>query len=197
MVVLRAAVATALSVTLATAAHVSAGGLLPSTRLLLGMVALCFVGSALWLTRQTSRVSFAVLLVSAQATIHFEMTALAGHGGHPPTATSATGALTDGAHHVLADLTTDPSMMAAHVAAAAATGLLLGQAERALWAVLALVARAADFIALVLRVLLVAITPAPVARLPRADADDAPRRTSVRLADTHVRRGPPALLLAP
>lgn len=196
LIAVRAMVATGLSLALATAAHVSAGGRLPALPLLLGMAVLCFVGTALWLGRETSRGSLALLLVAAQATIHFEMTALAGHGGHGVTATTATGALVDGLHHVLADLLTDTPMMAAHVAAAAATGLLLGHAERALFALLGLLRRVAGFVEVLVRVLR---GPMPTGR-PRSlrpTADAAPRRTSLLVATTRVRRGPPALLTAP
>lgn len=196
MVAVRAAVATALSLVLAVVGHVSAGGLLPSSWAMVGIAALCFAGSALWLAHETSRWSLALLLIGAQTTIHFAMSALAGHGGHAPAATSPTAAFTDAAHHLLTDLAADGPMMAAHLAAAAATGLLLGQGERALWKVLALVARAAGFVALALLVLTAPFAPTPTTRLTRTRSDDAPRRTSVRIADSHARRGPPGLLLA-
>lgn len=196
LVAVRACVATALSLVLAIVGHVSADGLLPSTWAMVGMALLCFAGSALWLAHETSRWSLALLLVGAQSTIHFAMTSLAGHGGHGAAATSPTAAFTDAAHHLLTDLATDGPMVAAHLAAAAATGVLLGHGERALWKVLALVARAAGFVPLALRLLLVPVASTPATRLPQTVADDAPRRTPLRLADTHVRRGPPGLLLA-
>lgn len=215
MVVVRAFVVTALSLVLAVVGHVTAGGLLPSGWPMLAIAALCFAGCALWLAHETSRWSLALLLIAAQTTIHFAMTALAGHagdgghaghagharghsghGGHAPVESSPTAALADAAHHMLDGLATDGPMMAAHLAAAAATGILLGHAERALWKVLALAARAAGFMAPALRLLFLPVAPAPATRLPRTRADDAPRRTSVRLADTHARRGPPGLLLA-
>jgi len=195
-VAVRATVVTGLSVLLATLAHVSAGGLLPEGPALAGIVLLCFAASALWLDHRVSRRSLALLLVGAQTTIHFAMTALAGHG--EGTSDSATGALGDAAHHVLADLTTSEApMMAAHLAAAALVGVALGQGERALWSVLQLLARAARFVAHVLPAL-PQLTSRPIpAPLPATHAGPGPRRTSVWLADTHVRRGPPALLPAP
>lgn len=195
MVVLRALVVAALSLLLAALAHVSAGGLLPTAWTLGAMVLLTAAGAAMTLHRQSSRTELAVLLVGAQTTIHFVMTALAGHGDHGLSATTAHGALADALHHARHDLTANAAMMAAHLAAAAVTGIALGHAERALWAVLRLAARTTRFVELVLRA--VPATPVPRApRPPAPDADAAPRRTSVWLADTHVRRGPPALLPA-
>lgn len=199
LVLVRATVATGLSLLLAIAAHASAGGLLPGRGVLIAMTALCFAGCALWLGRRASRRSLALLLLGAQATLHFAMSALAGHGGHGLAADTVGGALSDATHHVLVDLasTSGLAMTATHLTAAALAGLLLGQGERALWTVLQLLARAARFIALALPSL-----PRPVAfpdptlrRAPVAGATS--RRTSVWLADTHVRRGPPALLPAP
>lgn len=195
MVALRALVVAALSLLLAALAHVSAGGLLPEAWTLGVMLVLTATGAAMTLHRQSSRTELALLLIGAQTTIHFVMTALAGHGDHGPTATTAFGALADALHHTRHDLTANAPMLAAHLGAAAATGIALGHAERALWAVLRLATRAAWFVALVLRALpATVVLRAPRVRTP--DAGAAPRRTSVWLADTHVRRGPPALLPA-
>lgn len=195
MVAVRAVVVAALSTMLAAAAHISAGGLLPEAWTLGAMLALTAVGSAMVLTCETSRSALAVLLVAAQATIHFEMTALAGHaGGHGPTASTATGALADALHHTAHHAVADASMTLAHIVAAAATGLLLGHAERALFAVLALLRRATTFVELVLAISRSVPTLRPRAVHPRAHR--APRRTPLRLSDTLVRRGPPGLLPA-
>ncbi len=198
LVAVRATVTTGLSLLLATVAHVSAGGRLPAAWLLGGMAALCFAVSAAWLGRQTSRRSLALLLVSAQTTLHVAMTALAGHhGDHGPTATTVSGALADAGHHLLADLSpASAPMMAAHLLAAALTGLALGQAERALWAALHLLARAVRFVAVALH-LATGSLPTDPARLRPPAAAPTPRRTSLWLADTHVRRGPPVRLPAP
>jgi hypothetical protein len=198
LVAVRATVATGLSVLLAIVAHVSAGGLLPAGWALAGIVAFSFAGCALWLGHRISRRNLALLLVSAQTTIHFAMTALAGHGDDGGlAATTATGALHDAVHHLRVDAVSGAPMMAAHLLAAALTGLALGQGERALWSVLHLLARAARFVAQVLPTLpRLTSSPGP-APSPATTAGPAPRRTSVWLADTHVRRGPPALLTAP
>ena len=198
LVAVRATVTTGLSLLLATVAHASAGGRLPAAWLLGGMAALTFAVSAAWLGHRTSRRSLALLLVSAQTTLHVAMTALAGHHGDAgPSATTVSGALADAGHHLLADLSpASAPMMATHLVAAALTGLALGQAERALWAVLHLLARAVRFVALALHTPARSV-PTDPARLRPTTAVPTPRRTSVWLADTHVRRGPPALLPAP
>lgn len=194
-VVLRAVVVALLSLLFAAVAHVSAGGLLPEAWTLGVMLVLTASGALMALPREASCTGMALFLMAAQTTIHFEMTALAGHGGgHGTTATTATGALVDALHHVGHDVVADAPMTVAHLAAAAATGLLLGHAERALAGVLALLRRATAFVALVLAVILTVPTPRP--RRLHATARRASRRTSLWLADTVVRRGPPALLPA-
>lgn len=195
MVAVRALVVATLSTLLAATAHVSAGGLLPEAWALGVMLALTAAGSAMVLTREISRTELALLLVAAQATIHFEMTALAGHGGgHGPAASTATGALADAAHHTAHHALADAPMTLAHIVAAVATGVLLGHAERALFRVVALLRRATAFVELVLAIGLTLPT-APTHRA-HPTAHRAPRRTSLWLADTLVRRGPPALLPA-
>lgn len=195
MVAVRALVVATLSIVFAATAHVSAGGLLPEAWTLGVMLALTAAGSAMVLTREISRTGLALLLVAAQATIHFEMTALAGHvGGHGPAASTATGALADALHHTAHHALADAPMTVAHLLAAVATGVLLGHAERALFTVLALLRRATAFVELVLAI----GHTVPTARLRRTHptAHRAPRRRPLWLADTVVRRGPPALLPA-
>lgn len=194
---MRAVIVATLSLAFAGIAHVTAGGLLPSAGELTVMLALAAAGCAGILTRETSGRMLAGLLVGAQTTIHFAMTAIAGHGdGHEATATTISGAWLDAVHHVSLDLVSDAPMVLAHLAAAALTGLLLGRGERALWAALRLLTRAATFVALALRALpTVAALPARFAAAPRP-TDLLPRRTALVVVSTHVRRGPPALLLA-
>lgn len=195
MVAVRALVVATLSTLLAAVAHVSAGGLLPEAWTLGAMLALTAAGSAMVLTREISRTGLALLLVGAQATIHFEMTALAGHvGGHGPAASTATGALADALHHTAHHAVADAPMTVAHLLAAGATGVLLGHAERALFAVVALLHRATAFVKLVLAS--GHAIPAPRPRRAHPQSQRTPRRTSLWLADTVVRRGPPALLHA-
>ncbi len=192
----RAFIVATLSLALAGVAHVSAGGLLPDAGVLVMTLVLATACCAAILTRRTSGVRLAVLLVGAQTTIHFTMTAFAGHGGHEATATTAVGAWTDAVHHVGADLVSDAPMVLAHLVAATATGLLLGRAESALWAVLALLTRAAAFVGLVLRALPTLLVQPGRPASTQLSADLLPRRTALVVVATHVRRGPPALLTA-
>lgn len=197
MVALRAVVVAALSLLLATVAHVSAGGLLPATWTLALMGALCFTGTAMALDRQASRARLALLLVAGQTTIHFAMTALAGHGDEGGLAASTvSGALRDAVHHLRVDAVADGPMMAAHLTAAALTGLALGHAERALWAVLVLLARATALVALVLRPAAVPVAARPVVLRSVLDADLPLLRSRLLTGASVVRRGPPALLAA-
>ncbi|WP_188783370.1 hypothetical protein [Nocardioides phosphati] len=195
LVVVRALVVAGLSLLLATAAHVTAGGLLPAAWALALMGLLCFAGSAMALDRRASRSRLALLLVGGQTTIHFAMTALAGHGDEGGLrATNVSGALQDAVHHLRVDAVADGPMMAAHLAAAGATGLALGHAERALWAVLGLIARAARFVVLVLRPFAVAVTTRPATHRPETDLPFLQAR--LLTGACVVRRGPPELLAA-
>lgn len=197
LVAIRATVVAALSLLLATVAHALAGGLLPAVWTLVAMFVLTAVGTALALDRQASRTRLALLLIGGQTTIHFAMTALAGHGDEGGLrASTVHGALTDAVHHILEDLFTDGPMMLAHLAAAALTGVLLGHAERALWHVLALLRRATGLVAVVLRAVPVVTVARPIA--PRTAVTTGPLRLQSRLltGSSVVRRGPPALLPA-
>lgn len=197
LVVVRALLVAGLSLLLATIAHVSAGGLLPAVWTLGMMGLLCLAGSAMVLDRQASRSRLALLLIGGQTTIHFAMTALAGHGDEGGLqASTALGALHDAVHHLRADAFSDGPMMAAHLAAAAATGLVLGHAERALWTVLVLVARAAALVAVVLRWLPVPVATRPVTVRTRPEAHLPRLRAQLITRASVVRRGPPALLTA-
>lgn len=196
LVVVRALLVAGLSLLLATVAHISAGGLLPAAWTLALMGLLTFAGTAMSLEQQASRTRLALLLVAGQTTIHFAMTALAGHGDEGGLeASSVAGALHDAVHHLRADAVADAPMMTAHLAAAAVTGLALGHAERALWAVLGLLARAARLVALVLHPLVVPVT-APAAVRTAPDADLPVLRSRLLTGASVVRRGPPALLPA-
>jgi hypothetical protein len=197
LVVVRALVVAGLSLLLATLAHGSAGGLLPAAWALGLMGLLCLAGTAMALDRQASRRRLALLLIAGQTTIHFAMTALAGHGDEGGLqANTVAGALHDAAHHLRVDAVSDGPMMLAHLAAAGATGLALGHAERALWAVLRLVARAGALVALVLRPLSVPGATHPVVRRAVVDADLPLLRARLLTTASVVRRGPPALLAA-
>ncbi|MDO7868314.1 hypothetical protein [Nocardioides jiangxiensis] len=197
LVAIRATVVAALSLLLATAAHVLAGGLLPAAWTLVAMVALTGLGAALALDQQASRTRLALLLVGGQTTIHFAMTALAGHGDEGGLrATSVAGALTDAVHHLREDLVADGPMMLAHVAAAVLTGILLGRAERALWTVIDLARRATDLVALVLRLVPVVALRRPVTHVAASSQAPAPLQSRLLTGASVVRRGPPRLLPA-
>jgi hypothetical protein len=196
LVVVRALVVAGLSVLLASLAHLSAGGLLPHAWALALMGLLCFAGSAMALDRRASPRRLALLLIGGQTTIHFAMTALAGHGDEGGLhASTVSGALHDAVHHLRADALSDGPMMAAHLAAAATAGLVLGHAERALWAVLTLLGRAARFVALVLRRRTAPLAPHPLLRAA-LDAELPLLHTRLLTGASVVRRGPPALLAA-
>jgi hypothetical protein len=185
------------SLLLAVAAHVGAGGLVPELWTLPLMLLLCTVSTAMWLDREASRLRIAALLIAGQTTIHVAMTALAGHGeplGAGPTGVA--GALRDALGHLAADLTPSHAPMAlAHLGAAALAGLWLARGERLLWNALRLAARAtgAALLLAVRRVPLLVTTPVS----PRADAGHLPvLHLQLLLGDTQARRGPPASLRA-
>ncbi|RJS45865.1 hypothetical protein [Nocardioides cavernaquae] len=197
LTVSRAFITSLVSLLLAVAAHVSAGGLVPALWTLPLMLLLCTMSAAMWLDREASRLTIAGLLIVGQTSIHVAMTALSGHGepiGADPTGVA--GALRDALGHLAADLTpTHAPMALAHLVAAALAGLVLAHGERLLWNALRLVARAADaaLLLVVRRVPLPAATTIP----RRIDAGHLPvLHLQVLLGDTHARRGPPVSLRA-
>jgi hypothetical protein len=198
LTVSRAFITSQVSLLLAAAAHLGAGGLLPALWTFPLMLLLCTVGTAMWLDGEASRLRIAGLLVAGQTTIHVAMTALAGHGETvAPGPSSVAGALREAGEHLLADLTPAQAPMAlAHLGAAAVAGLWLAHGERLLWDTLRLVAQAAGaaLLLVVRRVRLVPVAdPAPC----RADTGHLPvLHLRLLLGDTQARRGPPVSLCA-
>lgn len=168
----RAVAVTILSVAFATGAHSSAGGAAPSADLVLTAASLSFAGSLVCLRAVATPAGLGALLLATQGATHLVMRALA--GCDQPTASP------------------DAAMTAAHLAAAGLTGLALGHAERALLAILALGARLAARVPVAWPATVV-LRPAP-RLLTRAHLPA--RRTSLWLADSLVRRGPPARVAA-
>jgi hypothetical protein len=196
--VARAFVTSLISLLLAVAAHLSAGGLLPALWTFPLMLLLCTACTALWMGREASPGRLAALLVAGQTTIHLAMTALAGHGETvEPGPTNIAGALREAGEHLLADLTPAQAPMAlAHLAAAARAGLWLARGERFLWHTLRLVAQSART-ALLLVVRRVRLFPATTPISRRVDAGHLPvLHLQLLLGDTHARRGPPVSLRA-
>ncbi len=197
LTVARAFIASLVSLLLAVAAHLSAGGLLPALWTFPLMLLLCTVSTSMWLSREASRLRIAALLIAGQTTIHVAMTALAGHGETiEPGPTNVAGALREAGEHLLADLTPAQAPMAlAHLAAAALAGLWLARGERFLWHTLRLLAQSTRT-ALLLVVRTTAVPPLPpISR--RVDAGHLPvLHLQLLLGDTHARRGPPVSLRA-
>jgi hypothetical protein len=148
------------TVTLAAAAlaHAAAGAELPSSWILVALLAAIVLTLAAVLGRPLSRVRAAVLVGGGQLVLHGLLTAAAGSTGHP-VATAATHA-----HHghrhmpMTVPVEADPGtletwlshlqgpsgaslwMFAAHVGAAAAVGVWIASGEQALWWLVALMA---------------------------------------------------------
>jgi hypothetical protein len=198
LTVTRAFVTSLVSLLLAVAAHLSAGGLLPGLWTFPAMLLLCTACTAMWLGREASRLQLAGLLIAGQTTIHLAMTALAGHGETiQPGPTNVAGALREAGEHLLADLTPAQAPMAlAHLAAAVLAGLWLAHGERLLWNMLRLIALAAE--AALLRVVRrVQLVPFGAPDLRPAEAGQLPVvHLQLLLGDTHARRGPPVSLRA-
>jgi hypothetical protein len=190
--VARTVAVTAVVVGLAVAAHVAGGGRPPRALGLVGL-ALSTAYVCAWLARR--RLSLPVLtavLAAGQWALHHAFDVLdagcapvtsAAHAGHgvvacEPVATAA--GLAAGGHQAAPSW----AMLLAHVAATAASGLVLAAGERALWALCGL-----------LVALLPALPrpPAPVAvPVPRTpDTAAAPRPRRAVLLRTSPRRGPP------
>ncbi|GII99777.1 hypothetical protein CLV28_1091 [Sediminihabitans luteus] len=194
--VVRAALLAATAVAFAAGAHVLAGGLLPEARGTVAVVVLTFaLTSAVARTRLRLR-TLLPTLVLLQLALHHAFAALAGHA--PGTELSSGGAH---AHHAAPDAAPDlvaglataahqstgmhPGMLAAHVGAAALTGVVVVAADRAAEAAVdwftAVVPRLLGFVPLAI--------PVPGARRR------APRRV-VRPAQVFLTarplRGPPA-----
>lgn len=147
--------------------HVSAGGQLPAVPWTLLLLMTCVGLAAPLLTRPSSRIELAALMVGGQTALH-------------------TGLMVSGDHAAASDVLPSDLMMLAHAVGALLVGLLLGYGEQLLWAVLSLVAAG-------LRVP-PAVLPAPPAGpwRPRVRRTS-PRALLPRWISTTVaRRGPPA-----
>lgn len=187
----RAALVALVALVTGAAGHVSAEGLLPSVPALLGLLGAGTILSAAALTRPATTRRLVLLLTGGQALVHLALSVTAGHAH---AAAHAEPALAPGA--VLAEVAAHAPMAAAHLAAAAAVGVWLGVGERSLWTLLALARRT------LLDPLLAAVAALATLRLPartpvpaRPDGTPPPR-SSLLLAATVTRRGPPALLAA-
>lgn len=83
----RAGATAGLALVLATGAHVSAGGLLPSLPVLVSLAGVAVLGCAVVLDRPASTVRVVALVAGVQSAGHVVLTALAGHRGGPTAAT--------------------------------------------------------------------------------------------------------------
>lgn len=192
----RAVCLSVVSLALAVLAHTSAGGLLPPAWNFAVMIAACTLCNAPFLGREASRLKIVGLLVMGQTSMHFAMSAVAGHAGEEHHANeSVWGAITDAAGHLVEDLSSQAPMALAHFAAAIGTGLWLAWGERALWRLLRTLAHLSRE---ALRRLVLPRTAARVFLRPPSPARHVFAAAVVRrhlfLADTQVRRGPPGLL---
>jgi hypothetical protein len=218
----RASVLAAVVLLASILAHASAGGHLPSPLGLVVLMALTTAVLAAVLGRPAGRLRVILLLAGGQAAQHLFMTAVAGHDEVAPAAVGAAehttvsapahGALEHVGHaaeapnllttwltHLAQDLTgPNLAMACAHLTAAAALGLWLAAGERALWALIGLLASTPGVLRLaatvtsavrVLRRRLVALRTA--VRRPASWSAPAHLTTGVILASVVVRRGPP------
>lgn len=206
----RALTLSCVALSLAVVAHMSAGGLLPDAWTFIVMLGLTTLVAGAWFGREASRTQIVSLLVVGQTVMHGVMTAVAGHveGMEPSGAVAHSHAmemhehvhgagLTRALEHLLEDMTPAHAPMAlAHLLAAVATGIWLAQGERALWNLVALMARATQgAVAALLRApQLILALPQP-ARPVEQPLGTMPSRLRL-LSVTHVRRGPPAVLRA-
>lgn len=192
---LRTAALAGSTLSLAAAAHVSAGGLLPPAPVLAACTSLLVLAIIILTRWKLKTPVLGMVLAGGQGLLHSVMSAF------PPTAAvgPALPAVAPGTHHhpligsgallpagqdmhphLVWDL--GPAMITAHLGATVLTALLLAKGESALWA-LATWLRPVLFLAPVLFVpALAALVPAP----PRAPVL---RRI---ILHTHSRRGPPA-----
>jgi hypothetical protein len=197
LTVTRAFITSLVSLLLAVAAHLSAGGVMPPLWTLPVMLLLCTASTAMWLDREASRLRVVTLLIVGQTSIHLAMTAVAGHGETVAKASpGVAGALREPLGHLIADLTPAQAPMAvAHLGAAALVGLWLAHGERLLWNTLRLVAVAARALLLVVR--RARSLPCFNRRLQPVEAAELPvLHLLLLLGDTHARRGPPVSLPA-
>lgn len=161
----RASLVAGVATTLGTAAHATAGGLLPGPVILTAIGGTLAVISAAALTAPASYLRIVTLVGGGQAAVHLALTVTAGHlAPHVPTAAppvlsvprARTGgvreqltvvpdpdkATTNGApglQHLFDHLAgTDAPMMLAHLVAAAGVAWWLWRGEQSVWALLAL-----------------------------------------------------------
>lgn len=201
-------------------AHVSAGGHLPSPLGLAVLMLLTTAVLAVALGRPAGRLRVIVLLAGGQTAQHLFMTAVAGHAapaagaatGHTHVHTHAHGVAEPGGHtadagslltnwlsHLAQDLTgANLAMACAHLIAAAALGLWLAAGERALWALVGLLASTPGVLRLAATMTMVVralrrrlVTLLTAVRRPRSWSAHADLMVGVRLACIVVRRGPP------
>jgi hypothetical protein len=139
--VLRAGVFSACAVSLATAAHVLAGGAPPAPFLLVALALFLAPAAAMAAGKLRGAVSVGTAMVAVQAGLHslfglFTSTAancteMSAHAGHSELLCADSGAMSNMAMGSNAQL-----MTLAHLGAAALLGLLLSRGETALWRML-------------------------------------------------------------
>lgn len=191
---LRALVVGTLVSVLTLAAH-AAGGATPADWRTGGLLLpVSVLGSAVFLGRERGRAAVLTLVVGGQAVLHCALAAA------PEVLGTARTGPAQGLRHVvdhLGELGTARglAMAGAHLVVSLVVGLWLARGERALWAVLALGARVASFIAVVLR-----LAGEPIAGPARCPDDRGVGGTVSRIelvvVGRHVRRGPPPVLAA-
>lgn len=161
----RACLVAVVATALGTAAHTTAGGLLPGPVVLASMFSALLVVSAAALTTPASYLRILALVGGGQAAVHLVLTVTAGHAApHAPAAgqpiprvlktrpggvrdqlavvsdpNAGTAATGSGLQHFLDHLGgTDAPMMAAHLAAAGGVAWWLWRGEQSAWTLLAL-----------------------------------------------------------
>ncbi|SDS50798.1 hypothetical protein SAMN04488570_2034 [Nocardioides scoriae] len=182
----RALTLSVVALSVGSAAHAEAGGLLPGPLALAVLAVLGTLAALPLLRRPASTLRLVVLTVLGQTAVHTALAVVAGHRGdpvagpaHAPVAPAvpqvpvgsgaARGSYFEVAYdaapaslagdgsggpvvpapllHALTDVVDQPVMALAHLLAAAACGWWLARGERALWALVTLVAQVADQVA--------------------------------------------------
>jgi hypothetical protein len=132
----RAALLGAIALLSGTAAHVSAGGLLPSSIAMVGLLVIATLAATRCVLHRASALRLVALVLAGQTLIHLMLSALAGHHEDLGVAGSSSGSLAHLVHHLSEQ---DPLMVLAHLVAAAVLGGWLAVGESALWTALVLV----------------------------------------------------------
>ena len=193
--VARGGAATAVAVVLGAVSHTFGGGDAPAPLLVFAVALLAWPIGALLASPRGGLAGLAATALIAQAALHtvFAVTAgaapaVTGHDHRTMTGTMAMPG-TMPAVESIAPVLPDAPMLVAHLTAAAAAVLVLGYAERMLYAVVRWMVRTARRTAPVL---------APTARTPRLSPGvPRPRLPRALLRAPLSRRGPPALLGVP